>query len=656
MIAIRRSFALALALSLVLLQPLIASAASVRLTADSVPAGVHSFKISPDGQWVVYEVRDYGVAPQWSLHTVPLGGGAAVRLFTYTPGGNPDLQYFITPDSKRVIYGKAYDGRVPMLDLWSVPIAGPEAGAVRLTGVPNWTSLGLSPGLGSARDITYVGTPVGLSAVFQGFDEETEERFLEVVPVAGSPDGPRRLSLEGVSVSYYQATPDGSSVVYWGQRPDRTSALYHVSVTGHAQSAILLDEFVPGVRLGHADISADGRRLVYALGNDMKTYAELRTIDLTAPSPSPLSLRPPDANGGWAPTFQIVPNGSTVIYRDPGDYGLHLVPIAGPAAEARLLAPSLPGLVVTDSWWIAADGGYLVYTVYDHGSERLVLCSVPLEGPADVRAPLAAVAASDFLYALRVDPVDRHVLYLTQIEDLSIMRLFSVPVAPPVRGPTLLAEAVTASGYGLAATDVSPDGAKVLFLAPRDPAFREQLYQVPIDGPADAAIELNGPPAPGGGVSWSAAFAPDGTRVVYIAQQLGDGSPQLYAADDGKALVGFSAYEIMVPENGGEVRIPLRLSQPSVLPVTVTVLAETDAGIPGEGLGFDYELGSDKVTFPPGETEAYLTLHPIPDGRHEWDAPFLFALTAPENVGLSSMSRIRIRIVDWAGYAPQVGR
>lgn len=653
MIAIRRSFALALALSLVILQPLVASAASVRLTADLVPAGVHSFKISPDGQWVVYEVRDYGVAPQWSLHTVPLGGGAAVPLFTYTAGGNPDLQYFITPDSKRVIYGTAYGGRFPMLDLWSVPIAGPEASAVRLTGAPAWTDVSLTPAWGSARDITYVGTPAGLSAVFRGFDEETEEWFLEVVPVAGSPDGPRRLSLEGVSVGYYQATPDGRSVVYWGQRRDRSLALYDVTTTGDPRSAVVLDEFVPGVRLGHADISADGRHLIYSLDNGMQTYAELRSVDLTTPVPIPLSLRPPDVAGGRAPQFQIVPDGSSVVYRDPGDYGLHLVPIVGPAAEARLLAPSVPGLIVGESWWIAADGAYVLCRVYDQASGDRLLWSVPLDGSPGAGSLLVAV--THLMYVLPLDQGDRHVLYLTERQDPHIVRLFSVPVTAAEREPALLGEAVTASGGGPTGVSVNADRSKVLFVLPRDPAFQGQLYQVPIDGPANAAIELNGPLAPGGGV-WLAAFAPDGVRVVYSAQQLGDGSPQLYVADDGKALVGFGAYEMMVAENGGEVQIPLRLSQPSVLPVTVTVVVDTWTDFQGEGLGFDCELPSDKVTFPPGETEAYLTLRPIDDGVPEVDPPLLLALTAPENAGLSSMSRIRIRIVDWAGFAPQVGR
>ncbi len=654
MTARQRAFAFALALLLVVLQPFVATAASVRLTADPVPAGVYSFKISPDGEYVVYEVRDHSVTHQWSLYSVPLGGGAAVRLFTYAPDSMPDLQYFITPDSRYVIYGTAYGGRVPMLDLWSVPIAGPETAAAHLTGVPNWTSPLLSGGFSGIGGIAYVVMPHGLGAVLRSIDQDTAEGFLEVVPVVGSPAGPRRLSLEGVSVGYHQAAPDGKSVVYWGERPDGSLALYLVAATGDPQSAVVLDEFVPGVRLRGADISADGRTLVYSLGNNMRTYAELRSVDLTASSPSPVSLRPADVAGGSAPAFQIAPQSDRVVYQDPHDGGLRVVPIAGPAAEARFLAPSVAGLIITESsWWIAADGAYVVYEAYDPSSGSSVLWSVPLDGsPA---AGWQLVAATNLIYVLPLDQGDRHVLYLTGRDGADGAQLFSVPVDLAAQEPALLAEAVTASGEVPVSASVNSDGSKVLFVLPRDPAFQMQLYQVPIDGPADAAIELNGQLAPWSGVT-GAAFAPDGVRVVYSAHQLGDGSPQLYVADSGTASVGFGAHEMLVPENGGEVRIPLRLNQPSVLPVTVTVMDETWTGIPGEGRGFDYELLSDKVTFAPGETVAYLTLRPIDDGVPETDPPFLLALTAPENAGLSGMSRIRVRIVDWAGYVPQVVR
>lgn len=80
----RRWFgALALALAFLVGEPQAALGASVRLTTEPLTANVRSFKISPDGKYVVYEVRSFGAEGWWALYSVPIAGGAQTLLMSH---------------------------------------------------------------------------------------------------------------------------------------------------------------------------------------------------------------------------------------------------------------------------------------------------------------------------------------------------------------------------------------------------------------------------------------------------------------------------------------------------------------------------------------------------------------------------------------------
>ncbi|MGE0641644.1 MAG: TolB family protein [Thermoanaerobaculia bacterium] len=55
------------------------------------------------------------------------------------------------------------------------------------------------------------------------------------------------------------------------------------------------------------------------------------------------------------------------------------------------------------------------------------------------------------------------------------------------------------------------------------------LYGVPIDGPAEASVRLSPIPVPGGDVWGSFEFSPDGSRIVYIADQDTNNLVELYS-------------------------------------------------------------------------------------------------------------------------------
>ena len=86
-------------------------------------------------------------------------------------------------------------------------------------------------------------------------------------------------------------------------------------------------------------------------------YAELRSVDLTASRPV-RCLCGGRRGRRSAPAFQIAR--SRPLSR-PSRRRLAQVPLPG-RLPRPVLAPSVAGLIITESsWWIAADGAYVVY-------------------------------------------------------------------------------------------------------------------------------------------------------------------------------------------------------------------------------------------------------------------------------------------------------
>lgn len=656
MTARQRAFALALALLLIVLQPFVATAASVRLTADPVPAGVYSFKISPDGEYVVYEVRDFSQPlHKWLLYSVPLVGGPRTLLAAVSQVNLSEAGYFISPDGRRVIFELPYGNSSSQAELWSVPIGGPATAA---------TGLGVADGSAVSIVPLYRATADGAIIVYTSTDTTTGITNLYSVPAVGPLEARRALNPAGDSVSWYLLTPGGEEVIY-SAVGDGQRALYRVALARpETRPELLLKETCRLGLIMWPKITADGHYLLFTTVSADHSERNLYSLDLSTPagvSRGPVRL---NEGGNAGERFLLSPAGDRVVYsveETPGTGSFRSVHPGGPAASSVVISLPRPPWSAAGCLHITPDGTTVVYCTRTYEEPELYPYSVPIDGPAESAVRLGAPIGNEAYFELQLTPDGSRVLYEVDAVDNGtvVHRLYSAPVVGPSSDYQILSGQLNVYGTPYWAVEISPDSRLALYPDMRDPTYRGELYVVPVGGPSSAAARINGDLEPGTGVhdrSGLRAFAPDGVRVVYIAQQLGDQSPQLYVADSGKALVGFGAHEMLVSENSSEVRIPLRLSQPSVLPVTVTVVDETWTGIPGEGRGFDYELLSDKVTFAPGETVAYLTLRPIDDGVPETDPSFLLALTAPENAGLSGMSRIRVRIVDWAGYVPQVGR
>lgn len=122
---------------------------------------------------------------------------------------------------------------------------------------------------------------------------------------------------------------------------------------------------------------------------------------------------------------------------------------------------------------------------------------------------------------------------------------------------------------------VTADSSTVLFVAPNEIYQTDELYAVPLAGPALAAIRLHPPLSPGKRVRGALALTPDGSRVLFIADLDDTGHEELWSVPvDASELPQRLSSGAMV--SGGNVEPPVKLSSDGA-----TVVFRADAQLNG---------------------------------------------------------------------------
>lgn len=114
--------------------PLQGLASAGKKITPALPYGVQGFEISSDGKRVVFEAG-HAISRMPELYSVPIDGpGAnAVKLnIALKPDGFVFMSY-VSADSRRVVYRINQEINV-QYELYSVPIAGPASAGVKLNG------------------------------------------------------------------------------------------------------------------------------------------------------------------------------------------------------------------------------------------------------------------------------------------------------------------------------------------------------------------------------------------------------------------------------------------------------------------------------------------------------------------------------------------
>jgi hypothetical protein len=240
---------------------------AIRLNSPLVSGGdVSDFRISPDGQWVVYKADQVTLGVN-ELYSVPVGGGMPIKLNSTLVSGGRVIYFTISPNSQRVAY-VADQAVEDVEELFSVPIGGGTP--IRLNGT-----------MVSGGDITYgcFGfTPNGLGVVYIADQDTNFVNELYSVPVNGGTVHKLNPPLvEDGGVGYFRIAPNNLGVVYTAYQDDSdVMELYAVNIYG-GQTIKINGSLVEGgrVSLYGYKIAPDSQAVVYRADQETNDKNEL---------------------------------------------------------------------------------------------------------------------------------------------------------------------------------------------------------------------------------------------------------------------------------------------------------------------------------------------------------------------------------------------
>ncbi|MCX7017212.1 MAG: hypothetical protein NTW86_32390, partial [Candidatus Sumerlaeota bacterium] len=247
-----------------------------------------------------------------------------------------------------------------------------------------------------------------------------------------------------------------------------------------------LNSGVPGVGYHQEtlQLTADGRTLVFrqSMDTDDKVY-DLYSVP-TAGGPW-VKL-----NGGYGvwERFLITPDQTRVVYvEEPADHSwalVRVVPIGGGAA-----LPLTPHLAPLGNFEVTSDSQTLVYNALQDSS-HVELYAVPLAGgsPRKLNRPVAPSAHVTGIFGFTLSPQGDRVAYVGTQDTADVLEVYTVPVAGGEivkLNPPVVAYGDVNKGY----FGFSPDGSHVVYYADQQVDGREDIYSVPSLG--GLAIRLN---------------------------------------------------------------------------------------------------------------------------------------------------------------------
>ena len=223
--------------------------------------------------------------------------------------------------------------------------------------------------------------------------------------------------------------------------------------------------------------------------------------------------------------LQFRPDSSLVLYRADQDvdedFEIYVVPSGG-GATLNLNGPLIVGGDVGATQF-SPDGNRVLFYVFGGGGPANVL-SVPSTGGAAVLLNGALVAGGNVISHL-FSSDSSLVLYRA---DQDVDELFEIFSVLSTGGPATQLNAALVAGGDVTSQQVSPDSSRVLYRADQDVDELFEIFSVPSTG--GAAVQLNPALVAGGDVSTAGLqFSPDGSRVLYHADQDADSVFEIYS-------------------------------------------------------------------------------------------------------------------------------
>ncbi|NTU79490.1 MAG: hypothetical protein HGA45_08820 [Chloroflexales bacterium] len=317
-------------------------------------ANVFGFRISLDSRWLVYQVGG-------DVFSVPLAESYLSRI-QLNPAGtaaSSAVNFALSGDSRYVIMPIDNDS-----NLYSVPIAGPNTAAKKLTSnqgslrnAQYWTQL--SPD--GARVVILINQGLGGRRLYSA-PTGGSEADVGLLSPAAEPDEPK----EDFAIS-----PDGLWVLFRADFTDTSSGteLWKVPINGGSAPVRLSSPLFGGRNVVDFQISPDGQRAVYRVDQTSLDTFELYSVALAGGAPLRLSGPPPGLGRSVVPGYSLTPDSDYVVFQGDldtaGVLDLYSAPLASPSAPTPARLTGAPGSGGTLQRFSFTPGGTGVFYLAD---------------------------------------------------------------------------------------------------------------------------------------------------------------------------------------------------------------------------------------------------------------------------------------------------
>ena len=273
------------------------------------------------------------------------------------------------------------------------------------------------------------------------------------------------------------------------------------------------------------ELTSDGRFVVFTADMDEDDVHDLYSIPIGGGTPTKLD-NVTSENG--VSGFMLSHDGGRVVYGVDND--LYSVPVEGPkTASVKLHTGGINIGYIT----ISPDSSRVVYPVIDEDNifAARELYSIPIggyEGEAErLNKEMVALGSVDYYYIV-VSPDSQHVVYRADQETFAVDELYSVPIDGPASEGVKLNSALPEGGdVDFKNFAVSPDSSRVVYVADQEIDEVDEIFSVPITGPATSGVKLNDPLPLGGDVE-NFKINPNSSSVIYRADQETNDILELY--------------------------------------------------------------------------------------------------------------------------------
>lgn len=275
----------------------------------------------------------------------------------------------------------------------------------------------------------------------------------------------------------FKISPDGAWVVYTtGEVDGQPKNLYSVPAAGGTAQLLYSSSFI----IRSWAISGDDQRVALTVAvSPMSNNRVLFSVKIDG-SDSATAISP--TTGSDAVVFGIAPNGQTAVYNNSADAVLYRVPITGAASPQRINPPltSVSWLGGPPNFHFSADGNYLVYRATLTPTNTSTLYSFNLTTLTNTQIEGGIGQVESFT----ISPASNRVLY-RWLPSGGEAELHSTPITAMQSTQLFTFTTGVDSSWGFVS------GENIIIVGQKESTTRADVYRLPVDGPASAAVRLN---------------------------------------------------------------------------------------------------------------------------------------------------------------------